>query len=222
MRNFDFVYFIETFPVILSKLGTTLVISLGSLIIGIVLAILLAVGKQSKIKVIKGVSTVYISFFRATPLLVQIFFIYYGISTFIPIFQDLSAFNAIIISLGLHSSAYMAETIRGAISSVDKGQYEAGLAIGMSKGQIFRRIVFPQALRVAVPGLSNSFVDLIKGSSLAFTIGVMELMSVTQMEGATTYRYFECYAIVMIIYWVVVIIYEQFQKRIEYSLSKAY
>lgn len=222
MRNFDFKYFIETFPTILSKLGITLTIALSSLIIGIILAVLLALGKQSKVKIIKYISTIYISFFRATPLLVQIFFIYYGIATFIPLLQGLSAFNAIILSLGLHSSAYMAETIRGAISSVDKGQYEAGLAIGMDKNQVFNRIIFPQALRVAIPGLSNSFVDLIKGSSLAFTVGVMELMSVTQMEGSTTYRYFECYAIVMIIYWAVILIYEQFQKRIEFGLSKAY
>lgn len=222
MRAFDWGYYFEVFPKILGELPTTLLIALCSLGIGLLLAVLLALGKNSKIKIVKALCTVYVSFFRATPLLVQIFFLYYGLATFIPAFQKISGFSAIIITMGLHISAYMAEIIRAAITSVDRGQHEAGFSIGMNKLQIFIRIVFPQAARIAIPGLANCFIDLVKGSSLAFTIGVMEMMARTQVEGAATYKYFECYAVAMVIYWVVVLIFEQFQKLLEKKLNQAY
>ena len=129
---------------------------------------------------------------------------------------------AIILVLGLNEAAFMAETIRGALSSVDKGQYEASLAVGMTESQAMRRIIIPQAIRVAIPSLGNAFIGMVKGTSLGFTIGVVELMAEAKLLATKNYRIMEAYMAALFIYWVLIVILSQLQKLIEKKLNKAY
>ena len=118
--------------------------------------------------------------------------------------------------------AYMAESIRAAIVGVDRSQWEAAQSIGMTQGQMMWRIILPQAARVAAPTLVNYFIDMIKGTSLAFTLGVTEMMGAAQKEAAGSFLYFEAFLVVAIIYWVIVEILSQGQKRLETHLNKAF
>ena len=134
----------------------------------------------------------------------------------------INGITATIMGLTLHFSAYMAESIRAAIVGVDRSQTEAALSIGMTNGQLMRRIVLPQATRVAVPTLMNYFIDMIKATSLAFTLGVTELMGATQKEAAGSFLYFEAFITVAIMYWIIVELLAWFQKWLEMRLNRAY
>ena len=116
----------------------------------------------------------------------------------------------------------MAENIRGALLSVDSGQIEAAFSFGMSRFQTTTRIIAPQALRVAFPSLFNNFIDLIKGSSISFVVGVVDIMGQAKLEAAITFRFFEVYAAVMLIYWVIITLLGIVQKRIELWCNAAY
>jgi len=168
MKPFDISFMFNLFPLLLKYLHVTLSIAILSMIIGLLLSLIVELLRLYKVKVLYPLSKVYVSFFRGTPLLVQLFLLYYGIPQIFPAFRSLTAYNAAVIGLSLNGSAYMAEIIRAAVNSVDKGQLEACLSVGMTKWQGMIGIVFPQAVRVALPSLGNTFVDLIKGSSLAF------------------------------------------------------
>ncbi|SGY93439.1 Putative amino-acid ABC transporter, permease protein [Moritella viscosa] len=134
----------------------------------------------------------------------------------------MDAFTASVIGLTLHFAAYKAESIRAAIMAVDKSQMEASLSIGMTSSQAMRRIVLPQAARIATPSLMNYFIDMIKSTSLAFTLGVTEIMAKTQMEASSSFYFFESYLAVALIYWAVVLVFTQMQVHLERYLNKAY
>jgi len=134
----------------------------------------------------------------------------------------LDAFSAAVIGLSLHFSAYMADSIRAAILGIDKSQMEAALSIGQSPLTAMRRIILPQAARIALPSLMNQFVDMIKSTSLAFTLGVAELMARAQMEASSSFRFFESFLAVALIYWAVVVLFTQLQIRMENRLNRAY
>jgi putative amino-acid transport system permease protein len=212
----------ELFPLLIKYVHITISIALLSMIIGLVLALILAVIRIYNVKILYPISKLYISFFRGTPLLVQLFLLYYGIPQVLPFFRELNAYSAAVIGLSLNGSAYMAEIIRASISSVDKGQMEASLSVGMTQWQGMRRIVFPQAARVAVPSLGNTFIDLVKGSSLAFIMGVAEILAKAQMSAAANYRFFESYLVVALIYWAIITFFNYLQKILEVRLGKAY
>ena len=175
--NFRFDIFQETLFEILPFIKFTLFIAAISLVISLILAVILALIVEYKVPVLNKVVAIYVSFFRSTPMLSQLFFFYFAITPFVSFLSEIEPITALIIVMSMNEAAFMSETIRGALSSIDKGQREAGLSIGMTELKVMRRIVIPQAFRVALPGLSNSFISLIKGSSLGFTIGVIELMS---------------------------------------------
>lgn len=219
---FDINYAINLFPFMLKKLNITLSISLLSLIFGLIIALIIAFICNCKFKGLYSLAKIYVSFFRGTPLITQLFFLYFGLPQIIPFFNRVNGFTIAIIGLSLNSGAYMSEAIRGAISSIDKGQMEASLSVGMSYFQAMRRIIMPQAARVATPTLFNSFINIIKGTALTFTIGVTEVMATAKMEGASSYRYFEAFANVIIIYWIVVQLFSFIQQKIEIKMSKAY
>lgn len=220
--NFDFHFFINLMPLMIKSLKITFGISILSLILGLIIAIIIALIIQTKIKILYPLTKIWVSFFRGTPLVAQLFFLYFGIIQIIPSLKAMNAFTAAVIGIGLNSSAYMSETLRGAISSVDKGQMEACLSVGMTYMQAMRRIILPQASRVAIPALSNSFVDIIKGSALAFTLGVTEIMAVAQSEGASSYRFLESFAAVVLLYWIIISIFGYLQKILEKKLNAAY
>ncbi|MEJ6077124.1 amino acid ABC transporter permease [Vibrio sp. 1-Bac 57] len=220
--SFDFQYIIELMPILLKYLGVTMEMALWGFVFALILALGLALVRVFKITFIQHLASLYISFFRGTPLLVQLFLLYYGFPQFMPIFVGMDAFTAAIIGLSLHFSAYMAESIRAAILGIDKSQMEACLSLGMTRLQAMKRVILPQASRVATPSLMNYFIDMIKSTSLAFTLGVVEIMAKAQMEASSSFKFFESFLAVAVVYWIVVIIFTRIQHLLEYKLNKAY
>nr|WP_181705177.1 amino acid ABC transporter permease [Chthonobacter rhizosphaerae] len=209
-------------PVLLGYLPLTLQIATASMAFALVLACLLAIVRVLAVPGLDLVVRLFISFFRGTPLLVQLFLFYYGLPQVIGFLLAINGITAAILGLTLHFAAYMAESIRAAIVGVDRSQSEAALSVGMTTGQMMRRIVLPQAARVAAPTLMNYFIDMIKSTSLAFTLGVTELMGATQKEAAGSFRYLEAFLAVAVIYWVVVEALSVVQRRLETALGRAY
>ncbi|MFX0549507.1 amino acid ABC transporter permease [Hathewaya histolytica] len=217
--NFDINFAMKLFPLMLRQLHKTIYMSFMALLLGIVIAILITIVLESENKVLKPIIRVYISFFRGTPLIAQLFLLHFGVIQLFPYMSNIDAIYAAILGLGLNASAYMSESMRGAIESVDKGQYEACYSLGMGYLQTMKRVVLPQAIRVAIPSLSNSFIDIIKGSSIAFALGVNEIMATAQMEGAASYKFFEAFTDVIIIYWILISILSFLQKKLENTIK---
>ena len=217
--NLDFTYIFKVFPTIFSALSLTLRLAIIALAISFALAIVFAIARYYKIPVINQILKIYISFFRGTPPITQIMLIYFGVFGLNKFLIGLPASYAAVTSLSLNAAAYMSETIRGAFNAVDKGQIEACMSIGMTRIQTMRRIILPQSMTVALPSLLNSLVDLIKGTSLAFLIGVPELMAIASYEGSKSFKYFEIYVIVAVIYWCLSIILTRLQSLAEKKLN---
>lgn len=220
--NFDFNYMLDLLPILFKYLGTTLEMAIWGVIFALILAVIVANIRVFKVPVLNQLSQLYISFFRGTPLLVQLFLLYYGLPQIFPIMVSIDAFSAAVIGLTLHFASYMAESIRAAIIGIDRSQMEASLSIGMTRYQSMRRIILPQAARVALPSLMNYFIDMIKSTSLAFTLGVAEIMAKAQMEASSSFRFFEAFLAVALIYWGVVLVLTQVQTWAENKLNKAY
>lgn len=218
----DFQFIWNVFLAMFDALPVTLYMTLISFIASLLLAVFIAVVEYFKVPVLTQIFAVYVSFFRATPLIPQLFLLYFGIPTFVPALRDIPPVTVCIVGLTLNSAAYMKEVVRGAILSVPQGQTEAALAHGLTPNQAMIRIVLPQATRVAVPSLFNNLIDIIKGTSMAFTIGVIEITAVAKLRASVTFNYFESYISLMMIYWLIVFILEQLSKRYERRLSKSY
>ena len=215
-------YMLGLVPVLLGYLPLTLQLAGIGMVFALILACLFAVVRVLRIPVLNHLTIVFISFFRGTPLLVQLFLFYYGLPQLFSALTVIDGITATIMGLTMHFAAYMAESIRAAIVGVDRSQTEAALSIGMTNGQLMRRIVLPQATRVALPTLMNYFIDMIKATSLAFTLGVTELMGATQKEAAGSFLYFEAFIVAAIMYWIVVEILSKLQNYLEIRLNKAY
>ncbi|WP_194089082.1 amino acid ABC transporter permease [Vibrio hibernica] len=220
--NFDFQYMIDLMPILFRYLGITLEMALWGSIFALTLSVIIAIIRVFRVPVLNQLCQLYISFFRGTPLLVQLFLLYYGLPQVFPIMVGLDAFSASVIGLTLHFASYMAESIRAAIIGIDRSQMEASMSVGMTTSQSMRRIILPQATRVALPSLMNYFIDMIKSTSLAFTLGVSEIMAKAQMEASSSFRFFEAFLAVALIYWFVVIIMTRVQIWAEVKLNKAY
>ncbi|WP_028865580.1 amino acid ABC transporter permease [Psychromonas aquimarina] len=220
--SLDVQYIVELLPILLKYLGVTMEMALWGFFFALILAVVLAVIKVFKVPLVHQAAGLFISFFRGTPLLVQLFLLYYGLPHYIPALAGMDAFTAAVIGLSLHFAAYMAESIRGAILGIDKSQMEACLSIGMTRLQGMFRIILPQASRVATPSLMNYFIDMIKSTSLAFTLGVAEIMAKAQMEAASSFKFFESFLAVALIYWAVVVFFTRIQHIVETRLNKAY
>ncbi|AZM97286.1 amino acid ABC transporter permease [Vreelandella venusta] len=220
MLNVEYMW--DLLPVLLSYLPLTLQMASIAMLLALIIACLLAVIRVSRVPVLNGAAMLFISFFRGTPLLVQLFLFYYGLPQLINALISINGVTAAVLGLTLHFSAYMAESIRAAIVGIDRSQTEAALSIGMTQSQLMRRIILPQATRVATPTLMNYFIDMIKATSLAFTLGVTEMMGATQKEASGSFLYLEAFLLVAIIYWVVVEVLSWGQRRLETYLNKAY
>lgn len=221
MRALDIGYMWELAPVIASYIPLTLFMAVVSMVLALLLSSVLAVVRVLKLPVIDWIVALFISFFRGTPLLVQLFLFYYGLPQLLAFLTNINGVTAAIIGLTLHFSAYMAESIRGAILGVDRSQWEAAQSIGMTQGQVLRRIVLPQAARTAAPTLMNYFIDIIKSTSLAFTLGVTEMMGAAQKEAAGSFLYLEAFLVVALFYWAMVELLSVGQRRMERKLGKA-
>lgn len=212
------------FPDLIKKIPITLELAFFSFLISIIIGLLIAVARYKKIKVLSQIATAFLSIMRGTPMLIQLYVAYYGIPAILRIFNSWGAnidVNIIpkmvyaFVALGLYQSAFTSETIRAALESVDKGEIEAGTAMGMTYSQILRRIIIPEALENALPGISNSIIGLIKGTSLASTCGIIEITYQNQILAGRDYRYLEGYVALAIIYWVITVILERIFKAIE-------
>ena len=221
MDGLDTGYMIGLFPIILSYVPLTLTMAVTAMAGALVLASAQAIIRIFRLPVIDQLVARFISFFRGTPLLVQLFLFYYGLPRVVSALTSIDGVTAAIIGLTLHFSAYMAESIRAAILGVDRSQWEAAQSIGMTQGQLLRRIILPQAARVAAPTLMNYFIDMIKGTSLAFTLGVTEMMGAAQKEAAGSFLYLEAFLVVALFYWAIVEVLSVGQRRMEAHLGKA-
>ncbi|SEL92983.1 amino acid ABC transporter membrane protein, PAAT family [Roseateles sp. YR242] len=203
-------------PVLLKGTGYTLFFAVASMILGLPLAGLISLIRVLRLPVLRQVCAVYVSAMRGTPLLVQVFIVYYGLPS---IGIEFSPVSAGILTLTLNVAAYMSETLRGAINAVETDQWLAGTSLGLTRQQTLRYVIAPQALRAAVPSLSNSLISLIKDTSLVSVIAVTELMLATKELISTTFQPFPLYMAAAMIYWLLSFVFEQFQRWMERRMA---
>ncbi|MBO5088698.1 MAG: amino acid ABC transporter permease [Lachnospiraceae bacterium] len=228
-KLFDFQQVFTNIPELLKYLPITLELALLAMLIGLVLGLLLAIIKMKEIPMLKQIAAVFVSLVRGTPVLVQLYIVYFGVPMLFKALNqqygtsfavaEIPGFVYAVLALGLNSSAFSAEMIRAALMSVGKGQLEAANALGMTYGQALRRIIIPEALVVALPTIGNSLISAIKGTSLAFTCAVVEITAQGKIIGGRNYRYFEVYCSLAIIYWLVTVVIEQILKFTEEKLA---
>lgn len=217
---FDINWFFELFPVVIPALKVTLNISLISLVLTIILSLVIAIIRYFKVPVLTQFFSVYITFFRATPLVAQLFILYFGLPCIFEPLQAMDAFQATVIALTLNTASFTAEIFRAALESVEIGQIEACYSMGMTKMQTMTRAILPQAFVVALPSLGNQFIGIIKGSALGFTVGLADIMAKAKIEAALSLRFFEAYLCVTLIYLVLVVAVERLQSILEKRINK--
>lgn len=217
--RFDIKYFFHQFPGLITKVPYTMVLGIAAFSAALLMGLLLAIAKQSRSRLLQTISDLYVSYFRSTPYITQLFILYFGLPQIIYSMRKMSAQTALILSISMNSAAFISEILRGALLSVNKGQMEAALSIGMSKAHAMWGIVLPQALTVALPALGNSFISMIKSTAMGFTIGVVELLAKAKIGAAKSYNYLESYIAVGLVYWGLMIIINFFQKKLEKRLS---
>tara|TARA_E500000318_G_scaffold109950_1_gene124167 strand:- start:7843 stop:8589 length:747 start_codon:yes stop_codon:yes gene_type:complete len=221
----DFELMVEAFPKILSGLPVTMVLAATSLFLGFFLAIVIALLRTSRFRPLAGFAYSFVYVFRGTPLLVQIFLIYYGTSQFEAVRESFlwpvlrEAWWCAILALTLNTGAYTSEIIRGGIQAVPFGQIEAAKACGMNAIMRFRRIVFPQAIRQALPAYGNEIILMIKSTSLASTITLLEMTGIARKMISQTYKPLEIFLIAAVFYLTLVFIVTRLVAFIEYRLS---
>lgn len=194
----DTEYLLHVLRVLVTYLPTTLRISALSLLWAMIIGLLVAVIQLKRVPVLDPLTRIYVLLTRACPLMIQLYLVYFGIPLLLLYLRQTGRMDVTIpvppetlavLALSVNFGAYISQVLRGAMLSVDKGQMEAALAVGMSWATGFRRIVLPQAACYALPLLSNQFLNLIKSTSILFCISVEELMAEAKLEGAETYRY---------------------------------
>ncbi|MGD8188363.1 amino acid ABC transporter permease [Brevibacillus ginsengisoli] len=207
---------IRTYPFFIKPLLLTFELTIASIIVGIIIGLFIALLKVSNIPGGQLLANIYITLIRGTPLIVQIFVLYFGFYKVI----DLGQFWSAALALAIHSGAYIAEIFRGAIQSIDKGQMEAGLSLGMTRAETMRRIILPQALKRSIPPLGNQFILSLKESSLAAFIAMDELFSLARRMSAETFDEMTYFLIVALYYLVIVMLFTYVVNRMEQRLAK--
>lgn len=219
--NLDFGVVWQYWPFLLEGAWLTLQLSVLGSLLGLVLGFVAALGKLSKYPLLAAPANFYVWFIRGTPLLVQLFIIYYGLPQLnIPI----SAYWAAVLGLGINGGAYMAECYRASILAIPKGQTEAALSLGMTPWMAMRRIIVPQALRIAVPSLGNQAIILLKDSSLASVIALAELLMVAKRYGSRHFSFIEFFLVAALIYLIMTtffnVIINGAERRLSADLAK--
>jgi cystine transport system permease protein len=204
-------------PLLKGLIEYTIPLSLITFILGLVLAVITALARISTVKIFQAIARMYVSIIRGTPLLVQLFILFYGLPS-VGIVID--PFPAAVLGFSLNVGAYASEVIRASILSIPKGQWEAANTIGMTYTQSLRRIILPQAARVSIPPLSNTFISLIKDTSLASLILVTEMFREAQQIAATNYEFLLLYGQAALIYWVVCFLLSVGQGRLEHRFDR--
>jgi cystine transport system permease protein len=206
-------------PVMLRGAGTTLLLAVAAMLGGLALGLPTALLRVSPWAPLRWPAAVYVSAFRGTPLLVQLFVVYYGLPS---IGIEFTPVTAGVLTLSLNAGAYLSESLRGAILSVAQGQWRAAYSLGLGWHQTLGHVVLPQALRVAVPSMSNTLISLIKDTSLVSVITMTELMLSTKELISVTFRPLPLYVAAAIIYWVLSLFFEWLQRRAERQLNRAH
>jgi len=204
-------------PMLVATVTKTIPLTAISFVLGLVIALVVALARLSSIGPLSAVARVYISLIRGTPLLVQLFIVFYALPQ---IGLVIDPFPAAVLAFSLNVGGYAAEVIRAAILSIPKGQWEASETIGMGYSTTLQRVILPQAARVAVPPLSNTLISLVKDTSLASTILVTELLRVAQLAAAPTFDFFALYGVAAVYYWVICLILSSLQNRLETRLER--
>jgi His/Glu/Gln/Arg/opine family amino acid ABC transporter permease subunit len=220
---------VQMLPTILEKLPITILMTVVAAVIGILLGFLIAVIKINEVPVLTQIFNVFVSFMRGTPQLVQLFLAFYGFPLVVQWLNQRFDWNVdvngipallyVFIAFGLNEAAYNSETFRAAILSVDPSEIEAAKSIGLTERQTMRRIILPSALVVAIPNLGNSLISLLKGTSLAFTVTVIDIMGQARILAGANLRFFEAYIAVALIYWLFCILIERSVHSLERKLN---
>lgn len=220
--------FEEAMPLLLEGLKLTVLVSLISIAIGMVIGLFVCLMKMSKNVVLRGIAGVYIWIIRGTPMLVQALMVFFGFPQLIqltinPAFR-MNAFTAGVITLSLNAGAYLAEIYRGGIMAVPKGQSEAARSLGLSKAMTMWKVVLPQALKFSIPALVNQFIITIKDTSILSVIGMAEIVNKAKTYVGSTYVYFATYAVVALMYLVIIsilmIVSNYVEKKLKYEARK--
>jgi cystine transport system permease protein len=209
----------ESAPLMLRGAGYTLLLALSAMVGGLALGLPTALMRVAPWAPLRWPAAIYVSMFRGTPLLVQLFVVYYGLPS---IGIEFTPVTAGVLTLSLNAGAYLSESLRGAIHAVALGQWRAAFSLGLGWGQTLRYVVLPQALRVAIPSMSNTLISLIKDTSLVSVITMTELMLVTKELISVTFRPLPLYVAAAIIYWGLSLFFERLQGRAERRLNRAH
>lgn len=212
---------------VLKGVPNTIMISLVAIIIGLFIGLIFAMIRLKRIPVLSQFIIIYNSFFRSTPLIVQLFIVYYGLPTFILFLNEHlqwhinpDIFSPLIIAFivfSLHAVAYLSESIKSGLQSVDYEQIEAAQSVGLTRFHIYKEIVLPQAFAYALPNIENQFIMLIKGTSLAFAVQVTEIMAVSHIIANEGYRFITVYTVAAMFYWLLAMILEYIFNKMETS-----
>jgi len=201
-------------PQLLRGARVTIALTVLAVGAGLVISLFLALGKMSKNRVINKICSAYVFFFRGTPLLMQLYFVYYALPMIIPAFTINSRFLAAFIAFSLNSGAYCAEIIRAAIQSIDKGQFEASRALGLSYAQTMRLVIIPQSIRRLIPPVGNEFIMMLKDASLVSMIALVDITKATRnIEGST--RSALVYIPAMILYLIITAVFSFIFRKAE-------
>ncbi len=190
------------YPLLIGSLGMTLLLTLITVVSGVILGTLICLARDSKYKIVSLLAKAFVDIVRGTPLLLQLTFFYFafdGANSFI----RLDKFSSICLALAINSSAYVAEIIRSGISSIDKGQYEAAISLGLNKSQAMKKVILPQAIRNILPALGNEFISVSKETSLASTFFIGDLMTAFKTISGTTFIYLPLLTVIGIIYFII-------------------
>lgn len=207
---------VDTFPTFAQATWVTLKLTVASLVIGTGIGLIFALLRLSPSRILRGIAGLYVTLIRGTPLIVQLFAIYYGLVKIV----DFGPFWSATFALAVHSGAYITEIFRGGIQSIDKGQTEAARSLGMTKGLTMRRIILPQAFRRILPSLGNQFIIGLKDSSLAAFITMEELFLWAMRYASSTLEEMKFYMIAGLYYLVLTTVFHFFVHRLEQRLAK--
>jgi len=200
----------------LEGLRNTLLLTITSYTFGFLIGLPVALMRVYGVKPLKVLALIYVELIRGTPMLLQLFIIYFALPQLGIVLDPVTA---AFLGIGINSGAYQAEYLRGALRSVPQAQWEAALSIGMTKAQVLGSIIVPQALRVAIPALANEFIYLLKYSSVAYFITVVELVYAGKIVGSATFKYLEVYTLIAVIYLALGVLFMKLFRELEFKLA---
>ncbi|MDG2406331.1 MAG: amino acid ABC transporter permease [Paracoccaceae bacterium] len=219
MHTWDFLATLADMDLLLLGLWNTIKVFIFALAFGIPLGFGLALGRMSRIPVLSQICSLIIEFFRTTPPLVQLFWFFFAFPILISV--QMTPFVASVMTFSIQSSAFFAEIFRGGINSIDKGQWEAAKAIGMTRQSSLRRIILPQAVKRMIPAFAERSIELLKTTTLISTVSYADLMFQANDLASKTFRPLEVYTVVAVMYFFLILIFSQLTIRLEYRLARS-